>query len=99
MGKYQYIILDFGALSPVYPLLKLCDHLFFPELSGDFYSDRKMSVFLDSIQKAHGDNSLSFDRVTVPQINFSPKASEYIMSATSGELGHFTNALITAHNL
>lgn len=94
MGKYDYIIVDFGMLSFTFPLLKLCDHIFLAELENDSYSASRISAYLDFIHNHNQDNRIALHRVSIPHVTFSPDASQYLFNVTSGELGHFTASLL-----
>lgn len=108
LRRYDYIVLDFGTLQPVSHMLKLCNHIFIPELKNDSYSETKLSLFLESLNSAHGSNAsgkpdggnnLPIHRIFVPFVNFSPNGTDYLVSLTSGELGQFTALIISDYDL
>lgn len=106
--RYDYIVLDFGTLQPVSHLLRLCDHIFIPELRDDSYSETKLSLFLEFLNSVHdgaasnkpdSSQKLPIHRISVPFVNFSPNGTEYLVSLTSGELGQFTASILSDYNL
>lgn len=99
MNKYDYIIIDFGYLSSVSPLLSLCDHIFLPELKDDLYCQHKLSVFHKFIKSQEHGEAIAFHSIFVPFVTFCPDVTEYLLTLTSGELGQFTSSILTGINL
>lgn len=93
--RYDYIILDFGCISPVYPLLGICNRLYMPELADDEYARDKISLFMDSLHYADPDNNIHFQKVTLPNITYHGCGSEYTYALSMGELAHLTSTMIT----
>ena len=92
-GQYDYVFLDIGAISPVYPILQLCEKVYLPYIADDTYSETKLSNFMDSIKYINADNQVSFQQIAPPVINYSNHGSDYLYSLTSGEMSHFIASL------
>ena len=96
-GRYDYIFVDMGATSPVYPLLQLCHKIYVPTLDGDAYSDLKVKHFMASLGNTTSDSKISIERVSPPVINYNSHNSEYIYALTSGEMAQYVTSLL--HNI
>lgn len=94
MGKYDYIIVDFGPLSFSLPLLNLCDRLILTQLDEDAYARFKVDTYLDFIQGYDHTGHITPQRVTIPKVTFTPDVSQYLLSITSGEFAHLTASLL-----
>lgn len=92
-GQYDYIFLDMGAISPVYPILQLCENVYLPCLECDAYSEAKISGFISSIKNIDSGSQISFEQISPPVISYSSHGSDYIYALTSGEMVQFIAAL------
>ena len=95
IGRYEYIFVDFGSLSPIYPLLPLCSKLYVPYIENDCYSDYKLCAFKDSLKSILPDNSIPVEELPLPSTHYNHNVSEYIYSLTSGDMGRLTASLAT----
>lgn len=97
-GRYDYIFVDIGATSPVYPLLQLCHKIYIPTLENDTYSDVKVKQFMDSLINITSDSKIPIEKVSPPVINYNNHGSEYIYTLTSGEMALYVASLADSIN-
>ena len=99
LGKYDYIIIDWGNFSYDYSLIKMCDTLLLPKIDNDLYSDQKNSYFFDSINAQTTDEKNLIKEISLPFIYYSSVATEYTLELTSGLFGSICSNLIRELNL
>lgn len=92
-GRYDYIFMDIGSISPVYPILQLCQKVYIPALTNDTYSDEKINHFMASTDNIISDNRVFFEQITPPVVHYTNHGSEYIYSLTSGDMARFVSSV------
>ena len=93
VSLYDYIFIDFGTISPLYPILQLCERIYLPCIENDSYSEAKISAFMTAVKNVLPDNRTAFEQVAPPVITYSNHGSDYIYALTSGEMAQFVAAL------
>ena len=99
LGKYDYIIIDWGNFPYDYSLIKMCDTLLLPKINNDLYSEQKYSCYFHAIKAQASDGNLFIKSISLPDIHYSSVATEYILELTSSSLGVFCSNLIQELNL
>ena len=99
LGRYDYIIIDWGIFSFDYTLIKSCDYLLLPSLENDKYSSEKTSCFYDILNNQYKDDTKNIKQLVLPYISYSNTPSEYLYLLTSQALGSFSANLIQELNL
>ncbi len=99
LGKYDYIIIDWGNFSYDYSLINMCDTLLLPKIDNDLYSEEKYSHYFDSIKAQITDKKIVIKSISLPVIHYSSVATEYTLELTSSLLGLFCSNLIQELNL
>ena len=99
LGRYDYIVVDWGTFSFDYSLLKTCNSLLLPTLDNDLYSSEKTKCFFETIKHQYKEDPLFIKSLMLPYINFNQASSEYTFSLTSGTLGNLITSLIQELNL
>ena len=92
-GRYDYLFIDMGNISPVHPLFSLCKRVYIPTFENDLYSEEKINLFMASIDNLTSAGKTLFERVTLPVIHFSNRGSEYLYTLTSGDMKEYIVSL------
>ena len=92
-GKYDYIFIDMGSISPVHPILQICNTIYITAPQNDQYSDEKINMFMASLDNLNAEGRLPIKRVTPPVVHFNRHGSEYLYSLTSDEMKQFIISL------
>lgn len=94
LGKYDYIIVDWGTFSFDYSLLKICNTILLPTLDDDLYSVEKLKCFFETIKLQYKEETSFIKPIKLPHISFSQTSSEYTYLLTSGAMGNLVTSLI-----
>ena len=94
LGKYDYVIIDWGIFSYNYSALKICDVLLLPILKTDQYSCNKISIYLETLRHQYKDDTIQMKELALPHIDASTSCSEYTFLLTSQAMGNFCTSLI-----
>ena len=95
-GRYDYIFIDIGSISPVYSILQLCQRVYIPAPPNDSYSEEKLNLFMASIDNLTSEGRVHAKRVSPPVIHFNNRGSEYLYTLTSGDMKHFVTSLASS---
>ncbi len=98
-NRYEYIFIDIGNVSPVYPILQLCQKIYIPTLENDAYSEQKVNQFITALTKMCSDNSISLEKISVPVTNYNSNSLEYICTLASGEIAQYVSSLNDTINI
>lgn len=94
MGRYEYIIIDLGTVSPVHPLLTAFNHLYVPTISDDEYSVDKIAVFKEFLHNVVPDERLHTEEICLPYISYHRGDQEYLQDLSSGPMGQLTASIV-----
>ncbi len=93
-GRYDYIFMDIGNISPAQPLFKICQRIYIPAPTDDTYSDEKINLFMASIDNLTSEGRVLIKPITLPVIHFHKHSPEYLYSLTSGDMKHLVASLV-----
>ncbi len=92
-GRYDYMFVDIGSVSPAHPIFNICKKVYIPAPLNDKYSDKKINMFMASLDNLNSEGRVPIKRVTPPVVDFSNQGSEYLYSLTSGDMKQFIVSL------
>ncbi len=99
MGKYQYIVIDFGTVSPVQLLLSACKQVYMPTIEGDAYAADKIANFMECFHRTDSDENTPIQNISLPYIAYHRQVNDYLRELTSGDMGQFASDIATKYDV